>query len=608
MTIIRDSKVASLLPWLHVNSSMLRTHTCGELTRTHAKKTVTLCGWVHRRRDHGGLIFIDLRDRYGFTQVVIDPTNKPAFAIGEKVRPEWVLKITGTVRKRLEGAERKENPTGEIEVLVDTVDVLNEAKTPPFEIDVEKDVGEDLRLQYRYLDLRRERMRRNIVLRHSLMQATRRFFYDRGFIEIETPILIKGTPEGAREYIVPSRVYHGQFYVLPQSPQQLKQLSMIGGIDRYMQIARCFRDEDLRGDRQPEFTQMDLEMSFVTAEDIMAINEEALIAITKEVRPDVKIQSVPFPRMTWEEAMNRYGSDKPDIRYDLPLEDVSDLCRDCGFSIFADAIRRKGMVKALRIDGGATFSHKEIDDLTETAKVYGAKGLAWMKRVKDKLEGVPVEKLGADVSGKIAKKVGMKEGDIVFFTADTFEVAATSLGAVRIEIARRRKLPDPNVFAFLWITDFPMFEIEKETKQIAAMHHPFTRPKTQDRARLKSDPLSVKAEAYDIVLNGYEIGGGSVRIHEQDLQKQIFDILKISDEDAERRFGHMLKAFQYGAPPHGGIAWGLDRMAMLYAGEPNIREVIAFPKDQKGKDLLLGAPSLIPDIQLKELGIKIAQE
>ncbi|MDD4319046.1 MAG: aspartate--tRNA ligase [Candidatus Peribacteraceae bacterium] len=584
---------------------MLRTHTCGELRLKNEGEKVTLCGWVHRRRDHGGLIFIDLRDRYGITQIVTGPEDKDAFAMMEKTRPEWVLCVTGTVGKRKEGAARKDNPTGDIEILVSAVTPLNEAKTPPFEIDLEGEINEELRLQYRYLDMRRIKLKDNLVLRHKLLQAVRRFFYDRDFIEVETPILIKGTPEGAREYVVPSRVYHGLFYVLPQSPQQLKQLSMVGGLDRYMQIARCFRDEDLRGDRQPEFTQMDLEMSFVTAEDVMGINEEALISITKEVRPDVKIRSVPFPRMSWEEAMGTYGSDKPDLRFGLEFTDVTDLSKGSGFGIFAKTAEGGGVVKALRVPEGAALSRKDIDELTETAKVYGAKGLAWIKSAKRGYEGVPVDKLGADLTKKMAEKAGMKDGDILFFTADTFEVACLSLGAVRSDIAKRKKLADPNVFAFAWITDFPMFEIEKETGELQAMHHPFTRPKDADLPLLEKEPLKVKAEAYDIVLNGYEIGGGSVRIHERALQKQIFDILKVSDEDAERRFGHMLKAFEYGAPPHGGIAWGLDRMAMLYAGEPNIREVIAFPKDQKGKDLLLGAPSVIPEKQLKELGVKI---
>jgi len=583
---------------------MMRSHTCGQLTAKDDSSAVTLCGWVHRRRDHGGLIFIDLRDRYGFTQIVIDPADKEVFAAGEKVRPEWVLKVDGTVRKRLPGAERPENPTGMIEVLVKKIEVLNEAATPPFEIDQEKEVNEELRLEFRYLDLRRERMQKNLVLRHKFLQMTRNFFYKRDFIEIETPILIKGTPEGSREYLVPSRLYPGNFYVLPQSPQQLKQLTQVGGLDRYMQIARCFRDEDQRGDRQPEFTQMDLEMSFGQAEDIMALTEEAFLESTKELRPDVKIQQVPFPRMTWHEAMHSYGSDKPDIRFDLKFEDVSELCKGCGFSVFADTVAKGGLVKMMRVPGGASMSRKEIDDLTELAKVHKAKGLAYIK-VGDTLEGVPVAKMGEETAKKMADMAKAEKGDMLFFAADTFEVAVTALGAVRTEVARRKNLADPNVFAYLWVTDFPMFEAD-DKGNIGAVHHPFTRPKNEDRHLLKTDPLKARAEAYDIVLNGSEIGGGSIRIHEQDLQAEIFDILKIKKEDAQARFGHLLRAFTYGAPPHGGIAWGIDRIVMLFCNEPNIREVIAFPKDQKAKDLMLGAPSPMPKEQLTELGIKIA--
>lgn len=586
---------------------MLRTHTCGQLRDSDDGTEVTLCGWVHRRRDHGGLIFIDLRDRYGFTQIVIPPESKEVFAIAETARPEWVLKVTGKVRKRQADAVREDNPTGAIEVLIASMDVLNEAKTPPFEIDQEKEVGEEIRLQYRYLDMRRDRMKENLIMRHKLTQATRKFFYDREFIELETPILIKGTPEGAREYVVPSRLHAGQFYVLPQSPQQLKQLSQIGGMDRYMQIARCFRDEDLRGDRQPEFTQMDMEMSFVEAEDIITLNEEAFVSLTKELRPDVTIQQTPFPRFTWEEAMNTYGSDKPDIRFELKFTDVTELCKGCGFGVFANAAE-SGVVKVLHVPGGAECSRKDIDDLTETAKIYGAKGLAWIKKIDGKYEGVPVDKLGDELTKKIGDAAGAEDGGILLFAADTFETACTSLGAVRNDVAKRRNLIDDSVFAYCFVTDFPMFEIEKETGDITAMHHPFTRPKDSDRGNLQSDPLSVKAEAYDIVLNGYEIGGGSIRIHEQDLQKEIFDILKITDEDAERRFGHMMQAFTYGAPPHGGIAWGMDRIAMIFAGEPNIREVIAFPKDQKAKDLMLGAPTPMQKTQLEELHIKTIEE
>ncbi len=587
---------------------MLRTHTCGDLNADHVGKTVVLSGWVHRRRDHGGLIFIDLRDRYGFTQIVSDPENKAIFKIAEKVRPEWVIKIEGTVRKRLEGAERTDNPTGQIEVLISSFEILNEAKTPPFEIDQDKEVNEELRLEYRYLDLRRESMQKNMIMRHKLQQATRKFFYDRDFLEIETPILIKGTPEGAREYLVPSRVHKGEFYVLPQSPQQLKQLTMIAGLDRYMQIARCFRDEDLRGDRQPEFTQMDLEMSFVEAEDVMQLNEEALTSLTKELRPDVKIKQSPWPRFTYEQAMNLYGSDKPDIRFDLAFTDVTELCKDAGFSVFANAVKSGGVVKAMRVPGGSDFSRKDIDELTEIAKIYGAKGLAWIKVTAEGFDGVPVTKLGDDLTKHIGALCKAEKGDLLLFAADQFDTACVSLGAVRTDIARRKNLADPKLFAFCWITDFPMFEKDKETGDLVAMHHPFTRPKKEFEASLTSDPTAAKAEAYDVALNGYEIGGGSIRIHEEKLQKSVFDALKISDDDAEKRFGHMLNAFKFGAPPHGGIAWGLDRIAMIFADAPNIREVIAYPKDQKAKDVMLGAPSMIPEKQLSELGIKVLEE
>ncbi|MBM3228149.1 aspartate--tRNA ligase [Candidatus Peribacteria bacterium] len=588
---------------------MLRTHTCGQLTKADVGSTITLCGWVHRRRDHGGLIFIDLRDRYGFTQIVFDPKDKELFAKAERVRPEWVLKVTGDVTKRLEGAAREDNPTGAIEVRVAEITVLNEAKTPPFEIDQDKGVAEELRLEYRYLDLRRERMRKNMVTRHSMIQRIRRFFYDRDFLEVETPILIKGTPEGSREYLVPSRLYHGQFYVLPQSPQQLKQLTMVAGLDRYMQIARCFRDEDQRGDRQPEFTQVDVEMSFCEPEDIMQLTEECLIELTREIRPDVRIAATPFPRFTYKEAMERYGSDKPDIRFDLCFTDVSALCKGCGFGVFHKAVEAGGVVKAMRVPGGAKFSRKDIDDLTETAKIYGAKGLAWIKVAADGYEGVPVDKLGMDMTKSIADAAGAQPGDILLFTADAFSVACTSLGAVRTALGNRLGLADPTLFAYCWVNEFPMFEKDAQTGAIAAVHHPFTRPLHEDRHLLDSaDPLQARAVAYDIVLNGSEIGGGSMRIHESDLQAQIFKILQIAPADAERRFSHLLRAFQYGAPPHGGIAWGVDRIVMLFCSEPNIREVIAYPKDQKAKDLMLGSPSAMPEEQIQELGIAIREE
>ncbi|MCF7836585.1 aspartate--tRNA ligase [Candidatus Gracilibacteria bacterium] len=585
-----------------------RSHSCNELNSKNDGAEVKLVGWVDRRRDHGGLIFIDLRDRYGITQIVTDPElSGAAHAILEKVRPEWVLQIVGKVRARPTGQENKKMATGGIEILVNEVKILNEAETPPFEISEENDENEEIRLKFRYLDLRRKRMQKNIVLRHQILQATRKYFYDQGFVEIETPILIKGTPEGAREYIVPSRVHAGKFYVLPQSPQQLKQLSMVAGFDRYMQIARCFRDEDQRGDRQPEFTQMDLEMSFVNAEDVMTVNEAALISITREARLDAKIKTTPFPRFTYDEAMNRFGKDAPDIRYELEIADVSEECKDCGFGIFSGTIEKGGVVKVLKVEGGAKFSREEIEVLEDAAKIYGAKGLAWIK-ISEQLEGVPVSKLGDSLSKKIVEKCGGKKDDILLFAADEWETACTSLGAVRIAAAEKLELlkGKENEFAFCWVTDFPMFAKDKETGELASMHHPFTRPKNP--ADLDSDPSQATAEAYDIILNGYEIGGGSVRIHGRDLQKKIFDILKVSDEDAERRFGHILRAFSYGAPPHGGIAWGIDRLAMLFAGEPNIREVIAFPKTNRAEDLMLGAPDLIPDAQLKEANIKSLEE
>jgi len=587
---------------------MLRTHTCGELNAKALKKRVTLCGWVHRRRDHGGLIFIDLRDHYGFTQIVFDPEDKKQFAQAEKVRPEWVLKVTGTVRKRMEGAERKENPTGEIEVLVSSVEVLNKSKTPPFEIDQEKEISEEVRLQYRFLDMRRPRMQRNMARRHEIVQLIREYFHRNDFIDVETPILVKGTPEGAREYLVPSRLYHGRFYVLPQSPQQLKQLLMVAGFDKYFQIPRCFRDEDQRGDRQPEFTQFEIEMSFVEQEDVLNVMEGCFIEVTEKVRPDRKIEKKPFPRLTYHEAMEMYGSDKPDLRFALPLTMVTELVQDCGFKVFSNTVEQGGIVSALRVPQGTKFSRKEIDDLEEVAKDHGAKGLAWIKISDKKCEGVPVDKLGDDLVKKIAKETKAEPGDIIFFAADEFEAALVPLGQVRLACAAKLKLIDESIWSYLWITDFPLFEKSKETGGLGAKHHPFTRPCEDDKGLLDSDPLAVRAVAYDLVLNGVEVGGGSIRIHERDLQKKVFDVLGISDEDATQRFGHMLDAFEYGAPPHGGIAMGLDRFCMLLCDEPNIREVIAFPKDQKAKDLMLGAPSAMPGKQIEELGIRVIED
>lgn len=580
---------------------MLRSHTCGELTGKADGQEVTLCGWVHRRRDHGGLIFIDLRDKYGFTQIVIDPENADIFKIAETVRPEWVLKITGKVRKRLEGAERDDNPTGEIEVLVMEMKVLNQAKTPPFEIDQDKDVGEEIRLEYRYLDLRRERMQRNIKLRHTVMKIVRDYFYGQGFQEVETPILIKGTPEGSREYLVPSRLYHGNFYVLPQSPQQLKQLLMVAGFDKYFQIARCFRDEDQRGDRQPEFTQFELEMSFCEEDDVIKVMEGCFLELTKQLRPDKKLQTEPFQRMTYADALNLYGSDKPDLRFDLQFVDVTDIAKDSGFKVFSDA----PVVKAMRVPSGDKLSRKDIDDLTDLAQRHGAKGLAWVRVDED--SGPVVKNSTPEFLKALNEKTGASKGDVIFFAAGAYPHALEPLGEVRKAVARKLELIDESIWSYLWVVDFPMFE-QSEDGQVGAVHHPFTRPHKDDEGVFATEPLKARATAYDLVLNGNEVGGGSMRIHERDLQKKVFDVLGITDADAERRFGHMLKAFEYGAPPHGGIAMGLDRVVMLFADEPNIREVIAFPKDQKAKDLMLGAPSPMPEAQIEELGLKIVEE
>lgn len=585
---------------------MYRTHNCNELRLSNEGETITLSGWVHRRRDHGGLIFIDLRDRYGLTQIVFDPQfNEESWKLADTVRPEFVLQVHGEVRKRIEGQDNKNLETGEVEVYINEIKILNKSKTPPFEIDQEKNVNEELRLKYRYLDLRHERMKNNIILRYKLIKEIRDFLDQENFVEVETPILIKGTPEGSREYLVPSRLYPGKFFVLPQSPQQLKQLLMIAGMDRYFQIARCFRDEDQRGDRQPEFTQLDIEMSFVTEEDVMSINERLLIDLTKKFKPDKKIQEIPFPVLTWHEAMSRYGSDKPDIRFEMEIVDISDVVANCDFKVFTGVVEAGGVVKALRAEGAADWPRSELDKLEEAAKVYGAKGLAYFVYKEDEIKS-PILKFLSDKEVKeITDATGAKQGDIVFFGADQFNIACEALGQVRLICGEKLGLIDENVFAYCWVNQFPMFEFEKETGQVGAVHHPFTRPMDEDRELLESDPVKARAIAYDVVLNGNEIGGGSIRIHEQDLQQQIFDILKITPEDAEMRFGHMLEAFGYGAPPHGGIAWGLDRLVMLFAGESNIREVIAFPKDQKAKDLTLGAPSVMPEKDVAEANIKI---
>lgn len=585
---------------------MLRTHTCGELRDSHAGSTVTLCGWVHRRRDHGGLIFIDLRDRYGMTQVVINPEKKEVFASAEKVRSEWVLKVTGNVRKRIAGAEREDNPTGKIEVEVSEIVVLNEAKTPPFEIDTETEVNEELRLQYRYLDIRKERMKKNLILRSKVFQIIRKYFTENNCLEIDTPCLIKGTPEGAREYLVPSRMYPGSVFVLPQSPQQLKQLCMVGGLDRYFQIARCFRDEDLRGDRQPEFLQLDYEMSFCTQEDVQTMIEGSIAAILKECSTK-PLKGDKIERYTWQHVMDNYGSDKPDLRYDLPMTDISKLVPGCGFKVFEDALALKqGTVRAIRIPGGAELSRSEIDTWTELAKEMKAKGLAYILFKPEGPQSPLLKFFKEGFTEELMKATGAQTGDALFFGADKFKIVCAALSKVRGEAAKRFKLIDESVHALFWVTNFPMFE-ENDDGSLTFSHHPFTSPNVAEWEKRKTEPLSVHSVCYDMVLDGYELGSGSIRIHDRKLQQEVFEMLGISKEDQERRFGHMLKAFEYGAPPHGGFAYGIDRVVMILAGEPNIREVTPFPKDQKAKDLLMGAPAPAEKKQLDELKIRIVE-
>lgn len=588
---------------------MYRTHTCGELRPTHEGQTLSLSGWVHRRRDHGDLIFIDLRDRYGITQLVIDPSNSPeAHKIGEEVRSEYVIQVEGTVRIRPQGQENAALATGQIEVLVGALKILNRAQTPPFEIDNPKEPNEEIRLKYRYLDLRRDRMKKNIIFRHQFVKMVRDIFDEMGFIEVETPMLMKGTPEGSREFIVPARLYPGTFYVLPQSPQQLKQLLMVAGMDKYFQIARCFRDEDSRGDRQPEFTQLDMEMSFVEEEDVMNVNEAALKKLFKALVPHKKLLFEDFPRLTWHDAMSRYGSDKPDLRFEMEMKDVSDLVSGSDFQVFKSAVEAGGVVKALAVEGGAQFTRKEIDELTELAKVYGAKGLAYVQMTEEGPKS-PISKFfNEELFAQVLERAGAKQGDIVFFTADRFEIACTALGNVRLSCADRLNLRDPNILACCWVVDFPLFEYSEEEDRLVASHHPFTSPKDSDVDLLETEPAKVLAKAYDIAMNGNEIGGGSIRIHSPLVQKKIFDTLGLTEEETQRRFGHILDAFSYGAPPHGGIAWGLDRIIMLLMDEPNIREVIAFPKDSKAKDLLTGAPAAMPETAVREMHIRTLGE
>ncbi|TAJ26546.1 MAG: aspartate--tRNA ligase [Nitrospirae bacterium] len=582
---------------------MMRTHRCGELSRRHVGQTVTLNGWVQRRRDHGNVIFIDVRDRQGLTQIVFNPEISPAaHQQAHVLRGEFVVAVTGTVALRPEGSANPNLATGEIEVLVKTVEILNDARTPPFLIEDEGEVTEALRLKYRYLDLRRPKMQRLLRLRHEVMQQARSFLNGQDFLEVETPMLTKSTPEGARDYLVPSRVNPGCFYALPQSPQLFKQILMVSGIDRYYQIARCFRDEDLRNDRQPEFTQIDLELSFIDREQVMVLMEQ-MIRLVFQTTAGVELPA-PFPRMAYAEAMGRYGSDKPDLRFGMPLHDLQDFASKTEFKVFRETLAKGGIVKAIVVKGGVEISRSRIDALGETAKGFGAKGLAWVKIVgAGQLESVIAKFL--DARSLLAAVPDAQTGDLLLFVADKPKVVYDVLGRLRLLLAEERNLIDQKAWRPLWVVDFPMLEYDEALKRYVAIHHPFTAPLDEDLPLLETDPLKVRAKAYDLVMNGSELGGGSIRIHRREVQSQVFDLLGIGKEEAASKFGFLLEALEYGAPPHGGIAFGLDRLIMLLGGADSIRDVIAFPKTQRAQCPMTDAPSHVGPEQLKDLSIKL---
>jgi len=582
-----------------------RTHTCGDLRESNIGQNVILNGWVDTRRDLGGLIFIELRDRYGITQVVFEPGfNQEAHNTGKPLRSEFVLSIEGVVRKRPEGTENAALATGKVDVMVNNLTILNEAKTPPFQIKEETDAGEDLRLKYRYLDLRRSSMQKNLMLRHKMYQITRKYFDENKFIEIETPVLMKSTPEGARDFLVPSRLHTGKFYALPQSPQTYKQILMVSGFDRYFQIVKCFRDEDLRADRQPEFTQIDVEMSFVDQEDIFGVVEGLMKRFFKEVWQ--KELPLPLPRISFEEAMERYGSDKPDLRFELEMKTLNHVFENTTFKVFQDQIQNKGEITGLVAPGCGEYTRNQLDVLTDFIKKLGAGGLIWIRVKEEGLES-PTMKFFTDVEqANLTSFLGAKPGDLILILTGKKYKTLSLMGMLRLEMARRLNLINENTAPkLLWVTDFPLFEWDEETKRFYAMHHPFTSPNIDDIPFMESNPGKVKASAYDLVLNGSEVAGGSIRIHSAELQAKMFRALGITEEEAEHKFGFLMNAFKYGAPPHGGIAFGFDRLAMIFAGEHSIREVIAFPKTASGVSLMDEAPSTVDEHQLKELHIRI---
>ncbi len=588
---------------------MYKTHSCGELRATHAGQTVTLAGWVHRRRDHGGVIFFDLRDRYGIVQVTINPNlSKETLDSVANVRFEWVLQITGVVQKRPDGMANPKMETGEIEVIAQSIEVLNPAKTLPMMVSDDTDLpDENTRLKYRYLDLRREKMTRNMILRHRVIKFMRDYLDKRNFIEVETPILFKATPEGARDYLVPSRIHAGQFYALPQSPQQLKQLLMVAGMDRYFQIARCFRDEDLRGDRQPEFTQLDLEMSFVHRDDVLAMVEGLYTEMIPVVTPHKKLLSTPWPKLSYREVVERYGSDKPDLRFGMELQDLTNVFKATDFRVFKSALEAGGLIKCIVAPGCADYSRRDVDGLTESAKTFGAKGLATLAVSAEGLKGTAAKFVKAEEVEEVKELTGAKEGDLILIAADERAVVNKVLGSLRIIFRDKLNLADKDVMAFAWIVDFPFFAWNEEEQKWESEHHPFTMPKMEDLPKFDTNPGEVLSDAYDMVCNGYEMASGSIRIHRRDIQLKMFQMLGMKDDDIQAKFGHMLEAFEYGAPPHGGIAPGIDRLVMLLADEPNIREVIAFPKNQNARDVMADAPSTVEPKQLKELHIKIVE-